>query len=80
MGREKAIQSGEEHREPYRKSKAFDVTCRNHGSCCRCSRDRQFSKLKLREVDRLIEEDSADYDDSDWDKSAYYDKFDLDMN
>jgi hypothetical protein len=30
---DKAIASGKEHRKPYRKSKAFDRTCRCHGSC-----------------------------------------------
>lgn len=31
MGLEKAIASGKEHRKPYRGSKRFDTTCRNHG-------------------------------------------------
>lgn len=32
MGLEKAIQSGKEHRKPYRGAKAFDASCRNHGN------------------------------------------------
>ncbi len=33
-------------REPYRRSKAFDVTCRNHGACeyCRNNRTHKFIK------------------------------------
>ena len=32
MGLDKAIQYHKEHRKPYRKDKASDATCRNHGS------------------------------------------------
>ena len=31
MSLDKAIQSGKEHRKPYRKAKAVDPHCRNHG-------------------------------------------------
>lgn len=31
MSLDKAIDSGKEHRKPYRRSKVFDYTCRNHG-------------------------------------------------
>ena len=30
---DKAIQSGKEHRKPYRGYKRFDKSCRNHGGC-----------------------------------------------
>ena len=40
MGLEKAIKSGKEHRKEYRKSKVFDTTCRNHGGCSYCRRNR----------------------------------------
>ena len=31
MSLNKGIESGKEHRRAYRKSKAFDRSCRNHG-------------------------------------------------
>ena len=33
---DKAINHGKEHREPYRKAKANDKSCRNHGRCSYC--------------------------------------------
>lgn len=35
-----------EYRKPYRKSKAFDYTCRNHGPCKYCYDNRTFSSRK----------------------------------
>ena len=32
MSLDKAIKSGKEHRKPYRRAKAIDPSCRNHGS------------------------------------------------
>lgn len=46
MSLDKAIRSGKEHRKPYRKSKAIDKTCRNHGSCIYCKRNRLFNTNK----------------------------------
>ncbi|MBO7330061.1 MAG: hypothetical protein J6W00_14965 [Lentisphaeria bacterium] len=43
MSLDKAIKSDKEHREPYRKSKAFDKTCRNHGGCPYCQGNRKHS-------------------------------------
>ena len=40
MTHTKAIASGKEHRKPYRKSKRHDKTCRNHGGCPWCLRNR----------------------------------------
>lgn len=40
MSLDRAIDSGKEHRKPYRGSKAFDHTCRNHGSCEWCKGNR----------------------------------------
>ena len=40
---DKAIEHGHERRRPYRKSKAFDRACRNHGSCPWCRDDRLHS-------------------------------------
>lgn len=39
-----------DHIEPYNGSKAIDVTCRNHGSCDKCKRDRTFNKTKLKAI------------------------------
>ena len=46
MGLEKAIASGKEHRRPYRGSKAFDSTCRNHGACGWCLKQRIYRTQK----------------------------------
>lgn len=36
----KAIEYGKEKRKPYRGSKAFDCSCRNHGTCAWCQGNR----------------------------------------
>ena len=41
MSLDKAIAHGKEKRRPYHGSKAFDKTCRNHGSCPWCAENRQ---------------------------------------
>lgn len=46
MSLDKAIKSGKEHRKPYRKAKAVDTTCRNHGSCIYCQGNRQYKNKK----------------------------------
>jgi 5-methylcytosine-specific restriction endonuclease McrA len=33
-------------RKPYTKSKRFDKTCRNHGSCAYCKSNRMYSTKK----------------------------------
>lgn len=50
MSLNKAIEHGKEHRKPYRKSKAIDKSCRNHGGCpwCKANRMYQITKEKLR--------------------------------
>lgn len=52
MSLHKAIKSGKEHRveygtkgQPY--AKAVDHTCRNHGTCPYCTRNRLYNKLKI---------------------------------
>ena len=40
MSLDKAIEHGKEKRKPYRGSKAVDATCRNHGSCRWCEKNR----------------------------------------
>lgn len=37
---DKAIEHGKEKRKPYRRSKRFDRSCRNHGSCGYCEGSR----------------------------------------
>lgn len=46
MGLYKAIESGKEHRKPYRGSKAFDCSCRNHGTCAWCQGNRNYKNIK----------------------------------
>lgn len=46
MGLEKAIESGKEYRKQYRRSKRFDRTCRNHGSCPYCMNNRLFNRRR----------------------------------
>ena len=41
MPLDKAIAHGKEHRKPYTGSKAIDRTCRNHGSCPWCEKNRK---------------------------------------
>lgn len=40
MSLNKAIKHNKEHRKEYRGAKAIDCTCRNHGSCDWCKRNR----------------------------------------
>lgn len=46
MGLEKGISHGKEHREPYRKGKAIDSSCRNHKSCAWCRSNRLYQSEK----------------------------------
>lgn len=45
MSLDKAIETGKEHRKPYRGSKAIDPSCRNHGECPWCQNNRLY-KIK----------------------------------
>lgn len=53
MSLDKAIKSGKERRKPYRKAKAVDKTCRNHGGCPYCEGNRKHSTevRKLKGID-----------------------------
>ena len=42
MSLDKAILHKKEHRKEYHGSKAFDCTCRNHGSCDWCKNNRLY--------------------------------------
>jgi len=62
MSFKKAIKHGKERRKPYRGSKRFDSSCRNHGSCPYCSSGRLFASkrrgMSLREAEQeLVEPD-----------------------
>lgn len=46
MSLNKAIEHNKEKRKPFRKSKAFDASCRNHGSCGYCEQNRTFNSRK----------------------------------
>ena len=57
MSLDKAIQSGKEKRKQYRKSKAVDRSCRNHGSCAYCEQSRMHKhKKKLAEIEYELKE------------------------
>ena len=56
MSLDKAIAHGKERRKPYRGSKAFDYTCRNHGSCPWCEENR---KHKFRDKFPPLREESV---------------------
>ena len=43
---DKAIQHGKEKRKQYRKSAAFDRSCRNHGSCSYCRDSRTYNNRR----------------------------------
>ncbi|NCA83878.1 MAG: hypothetical protein EOM72_14280 [Opitutae bacterium] len=46
MSLDKAILHGKEWRKPYRKAKAVDATCRNHGTCPACRKARQHKERR----------------------------------
>jgi hypothetical protein len=50
MSLDKAIEHKKELRKPYRGSKRFDRSCRNHGNCGYCEGNRKFRDKKLREA------------------------------
>lgn len=49
MSLDKAIQHGKERRKPYRRAKAVDPTCRNHGDCWYCRENRLYQARKEQE-------------------------------
>jgi len=49
MSLNKAIQSGKEHRRPYKGAKAIDYMCRNHGLCSYCRNARMHPQRKALE-------------------------------
>ena len=62
MSLEKAIKHGKEKRKPYqgvRRSSSFDHTCRNHGRCDWCKRNRTINLKRLSAKSRLEESDES---------------------
>ena len=49
MSLDKAIKYGKEKRQPYRRAKAIDPWCRNHGNCRWCEESR-LHKNKKRDI------------------------------
>lgn len=46
MSLDKAIEHGKEKRKQYRGNKAYNYTCRNHGSCKWCENNRLHKHKK----------------------------------
>jgi len=61
----KAIKYGKEKRKQYRGAKAFDHSCRNHGSCNYCSNNRQINKIR---AELYAQQDIEEY----WTNLLYY--------
>jgi hypothetical protein len=61
MSLNKAIKHGKEHRKPYKGSKAFDYSCRNHGSCAYCSLNRQVNKQRAGNKNKEATDGLLDY-------------------
>ena len=51
MSLDKSIIHGKEHRRPYRGAKAIDKSCRNHGSCVWCRKNRTYKNDKKKQQD-----------------------------
>lgn len=70
MSLEKAIEYRKEKRKPYRRSLAFDRSCRNHGNCSYCKSNRtiqmqrEMGRLKGQEDEFWCEHSLADPDDT----------------
>lgn len=60
MSLDKAILYQKEHRKPYRGAKAYDCSCRNHGTCGWCLENRLYKNLK-REESMLDREKEIDF-------------------
>ena len=62
MSLDKSIKHGKERRKQYRGTKAYDKTCRNHGSCDYCRNNRlhngkkRLARIKARCGELTLEE------------------------
>jgi 5-methylcytosine-specific restriction endonuclease McrA len=70
---DKSIYHHKEYRQLYRGSKRFDRSCRNHGSCGYCERNRTFFDKKA----RLRLEGQEDEHFSYWDYIDFYQAYDM---
>lgn len=62
MGFEKAIEHKKTKRKPYRGSKAFDYSCRNHGGCPWCEGNRLHNdKVKRKKSEEELREFKKSY-------------------
>ncbi len=59
---DKAIRHGKEHRKPYYGAGKYDKTCRPHGGCPWCERNRTFFDSKRRVAAAL---DALEIDEED---------------
>lgn len=50
MSLDKSIKHSKEKRKPYRGAKAIDHTCRNHGTCPYCEKNRTYSNTKNEKI------------------------------
>ena len=57
MSLEQSINYGKEHRKQYHGAKAVDPSCRNHGECVYCKKNRLHKKL-VEELSLKDKEDS----------------------
>ena len=65
MSLDKAIGHGKEKRKPYKGAKAIDCTCRNHGSCEWCKRNRLYQQLRMDEASKQEFKEFENEEDSD---------------
>ena len=57
MSLDKSIISGKEFRKQYRRPKSVDTSCRNHGDCWHCYKNRLHSiKVRLDKCDYKLYE------------------------
>ena len=60
MSLDKAIEFGKEKRKQFRKSKSFDRTCRNPGSCRWCEGNRTYQARKEHKRIQSLEKQEED--------------------
>lgn len=63
-----------DHRKPYRKSKRFDRSYRNHGSCNWCEENRMHNTIKRQMA--AAEDDYENYEEIDADEMYERDNYD----
>ncbi len=54
MSLDKAIRSGKEHRRPYYGSGRYDTSCRPHGGCTWCERNRMHRHARQAADDQPV--------------------------